>query len=86
MGATRLPALTRRRLPLRRWVPYALLGVGSMLSIGAARFVASTAEARSQATFQANAQETRQQIQVGLSAYLEVVRAGTALIAARPID
>lgn len=78
----RLPAWTRRRLPLRRWVPYALLGLGSMLSIGAARVVASTAEAQSQATFQTNAQETRHQIQGGLSAYLEVVRAGTALIAA----
>jgi CHASE1-domain containing sensor protein len=65
-------------LTLRRWVPYLLLALGCQLSLGAAWFVSSTAEARARTAFQVDAQETRQQIQSGLNAYIEVVRAGTA--------
>src|SRR5688500_12881312 len=79
---TALPAEIRRRLSLRRWVPYALLVLGCQVSLGAAWFVSSTDEARARTAFQAKAQQTRQQIQSGLNAYIEVVRAGTALLAA----
>jgi signal transduction histidine kinase/CheY-like chemotaxis protein len=79
---TALPAEIRRRLTLRRWVPYALLVLGCQLSLGAAWFVSSTDEARARTAFQARAQQTRQRIQSALNAYVEVVRTGTALLAA----
>ena len=63
-------------------MPYALLVLGCQVSLGAAWFVSSTDEARARGDFQARAQQTRQQIQSGLNAYVEVVRAGTALLAA----
>ena len=52
------------------------------MSFGAAWFVSATEEARARTAFQADAQEIRQQIQSGLNAYIEVIRAGTALLAA----
>ena len=83
MNKIALPAEIRRRLSLRRWVPYALLVLGCQVSIGAAWFVSSTDELRARTAFQARAQQTRQQIQSALNAYIEVVRAGTALLAAK---
>ena len=48
----------------------------------AAWFVASTDEVQARTKFQASAQETQQRIQNGLDSYVEVVRAGAALLAA----
>jgi len=79
---TPVPGGMRRGLSLRPWVPYVLLALGCQLSIGAAWFVSSTDEARARTAFEADAHETRDQIQSGLNAYIEVVRAGTALLAA----
>jgi signal transduction histidine kinase/ActR/RegA family two-component response regulator len=62
-------------------VPYLLLAIGCGLSLGVASFVSSAEEARAQAAFLAEAQRTQQQIQNGVNAYVEVVRAGTALLA-----
>lgn len=76
---TRAP---RRGFSLRRWVPYALLALGAQFSVGAAWFVSSTERAEARASFVADAQETRQQIQNALDSYVEVVRAGTALLTA----
>ena len=61
-------------------MPYVLLAIGCQLSLGAALYVASTEEARAQAAFVADAQRTHQQIANGFNAYIEVVRAGTALL------
>jgi signal transduction histidine kinase/ActR/RegA family two-component response regulator len=72
----------RRRLLLRRWIPHVFLVVGCTLSFSAAWFVTSTATARAQAAFLADARHTRQQIQAALDAYVEVIRAGAALLSA----
>src|SRR5688572_28313971 len=56
--------------------------VGCTLSIVATWFVTSTATARAQASFLADSRQTRQQIQAGLDAYVEVIRAGAALLSA----
>ena len=69
-------------MALRRWVPYTLLVAACVLSFEAAAYVSATAEARRHADFQADADETRHQIEVRLNTYIEVVRAGTALLAA----
>jgi CHASE1-domain containing sensor protein len=61
-----------------------LLVFGCQLSLGASWFVASTEEARARAAFQADAQEIGRQIQNGLTSYMEVVRAGSALFAVSP--
>jgi signal transduction histidine kinase len=63
-------------------VPYLLVAVTCTLAVLAAVYATSTAEYRRQAAFMAEAAETRQQIQVRLNTYIELVRAGTALLAA----
>ena len=70
------------RLALRRWVPYLLLAVTALLSVYAAFYVSSSAEARRRSEFLAAAAETRTQIEVRLDTYIEVVRAGAALLGA----
>jgi signal transduction histidine kinase len=72
----------RRRIALRRWVPYGLLAVACALSAYAAFYVSSTAEERRGNQFFADAQETRNRLQTRLGTYVEVVRHGTALLAA----
>ena len=72
----------RRRIALRRWVPYLLVAVTCTLAVLAAVYAAASAEYRRQAAFLADADETRHQIQVRLNTYIELVRAGTALLAA----
>ena len=78
---TKLPVGIRWRLLLWRWLPRLLLTLGCLLSLGATWFVTSTEEAGARAAFQTAAEVTRQQIQSGLNTYIEVVRAGTALLA-----
>ena len=77
----RLSVQMHRRLSLQPWVPRLLLLFGCQLSLGAAWFVTSTEQAQARTRFQADARDTARQIQTGLDAYLELVRAGTALLA-----
>ena len=74
--------LGKRQITLRRWVPYGLFLVACALSVYAAFYVSSTAEARRRDQFFADAQETRQRIDGRLDTYVQVVRDGTALLAA----
>ena len=75
---------TLRRLFLRRSVPYGLFSLACGLSIAASSYLSSTAaattEARTRSDFLTDAQQTARQIQVGLNAYFEVVRAGAVLL------
>jgi signal transduction histidine kinase len=72
----------KRQITLRRWVPYGLFLVACALSVYAAHYVAATAEERRQDQFVADAQETRRRIEARLETYVQVVRDGTALLAA----
>jgi signal transduction histidine kinase/ActR/RegA family two-component response regulator len=56
--------------------------VTSVLAVYAAAYVSATAESRRSDEFMADAEETRTQIGLRLETYVEVVRAGTALLAA----
>ena len=67
---------------MRRWVPYTLFVVACALSAYAASYVSSTDEERQRDQFFTDAQETRNRIEVRLDTYVEVVRDGTALLAA----
>lgn len=89
MTAEQRSTLTRRRLALRGWMPYVLLAAACALSVAAAWYVSMTTKAQSEAKlsadqtkFQTDAEKTRQQIEFRLNAYVEVVRAAAALIAA----
>jgi signal transduction histidine kinase/ActR/RegA family two-component response regulator len=62
-------------------VPYLLLAVGCQLSVGSAWFVSSTEQDQAHAAFLADAKQTYQQIQSGVEAYVELVRASAALLA-----
>jgi signal transduction histidine kinase len=63
-------------------VPYTLFVVACALSAYAAFYVSSTDEERQRDQFFTDAQETRNRIEVRLDTYIEVVRDGTALLAA----
>jgi signal transduction histidine kinase len=83
------PVLIHRRLPLRRWIPYALFLVGCVLSVAASWYVSASARAQQQtefaaerATFESDAAQIRQQIGFRLGIYMEVVHGAAALIAA----
>ena len=89
MSTERPATLSPRRLALRRWTPYALLVVGCVLSTAASWYVAATARDHIEAEviadetkFKTDAEKTRQQIEFRLATYIEVVRAGAALIGA----
>ena len=78
-----------RDLPLRAGMPYVLLGVACALSVGAYWYVSSTASAEmvadvvaDQRRFETEADKVRQEIEFRLTTYIEVVRAGAALIRA----
>ena len=71
----------RRPLSMRRWTPALLLALGCLLSFGVSWFVHATEVARARAAFEADAQDTRRQIQNALDTYVEVIRAATALLA-----
>jgi signal transduction histidine kinase len=59
-----------------------LFTVACVLSVHAAFYVSSTTESRRREQFVADAQETRNRIEMRLRTYVEVVRDGTALLAA----
>ncbi|HEY5619089.1 MAG TPA: CHASE domain-containing protein [Vicinamibacterales bacterium] len=71
----------RRRLSLRRWVPYAVLLVSCLLTVTIGLYVAITIDARARAPFLNSAEGTRQQIEGRVNTYLEVTRAAAALFA-----
>ena len=64
----------------RRGIPWALLLVGSSLSVAAAWYMASTADARQRSRFLADGQKAGNEIQVRLSSRVDVVRATAALL------
>lgn len=74
--------LGKRQITLRRWVPYGILVVACALSVYAAYYVSTTMEERRRDQFFADAQETRRRIEARLDTYVQVVRDGTALLAA----
>ena len=83
------PVLAHRRLPLRRWIPYALFLAGCVLSALASWYVSASARAQQQtefiaerATFDSDAAQIRQQIGFRLGIYMEVVHAAAALVGA----
>ena len=63
-------------------MPYGLFIVACALSAYAAFYVSTTAEERGREQFFADAQETRRRIESRLDTYVQVVRDGTALLAA----
>jgi len=67
-------------------VPYGLFVLAYGLSIAVSWYLSSTAadtaEDRARVEFDADAQQTRRQIQAGLNSYFEVVRAGAVLLSA----
>ena len=67
---------------MRRSVPYALLIIACLLSLGATWYVTATTEAQERATFLTDAAETRHEVQARLDTYIEVIRAGAALLGA----
>ena len=78
------------RLAVRRWVPYAVLIGGCLLTLGVAGYISVTARARTEAdllarhaTFLNDAESTREQLEARVSVYLELLRAGAALLATR---
>jgi signal transduction histidine kinase len=78
-----------RRFTVRRWVPYSVLAITCALTALAGWYVSATMAERdradllvSRARFVNDAEKTRQQIEVRLNTYLEVIRAGAALMAA----
>ena len=79
-----------RRFALRRWVPFAVFAGACVLSAGASWYVSVTTAARAQAqlraenaTFLNDAHKTREQLSARVNVYLEVLRAGAALLATR---
>ena len=87
MTAEQHLALIRRRLLLRGWIPYALLALACALSVAASWYVDRTARARMEvksiadnATFRTDAEKIRQQIEFRLNTYVEIARAGAALL------
>ncbi len=77
------PAARWLRFVTRRWMPGTLLAVACLLSVLASRYVASTTQARARAQFLTEATQVRDRIQFGLAGYVDVVRTGAALLAAR---
>src|SRR5262245_51426430 len=77
-----LAAVPWRRHTLRRWVPYALVGLACALSVAASWYVASTNEGRMRTEFLSDAESARQQIQGRIDAHLDLLRAGSALLTA----
>ena len=66
---------------MQRWIPYALLSVASLLAIASARYVMATTETQAEVEFQTDSEDARRQILVRINTYVEVVRAGAALLA-----
>lgn len=78
------------RLAVRPWVPYAVLIGGCLLTLGVAGYISVTARARTEAdllarhaTFINDAENTREQLEARVNVYLELLRAGAALLATR---
>lgn len=72
-----------RQLPLHASVPYAVLALALALTVIGTAYVARTNEARDVLRFRAAADETRRLIDIRLNTYIELLRAGSALFAAK---
>ena len=71
-----------RWFAIRRTIPFALLLVGTVLAIGAARYAVSTGEARLSAAFLGDAAKARHDVEARLNSHFDVVRATGALLTA----
>jgi signal transduction histidine kinase len=71
----------RRRLSLRRWVPFAVLALGGMLTAFTVISLSLTEEARARAAFESDTLETWKNVNSGLDRLVEVARLSTALLA-----
>jgi CHASE1-domain containing sensor protein len=72
----------RRRLSLRRWIPFAVLALGTTLTAAAVISLSVTEEARASAAFESDAFDTWHNVDSGLDRVVEVARVATALLAA----
>ena len=71
----------RRRLSLRRWVPFAVLALGGTLTAFTVISLSITEEVRARAAFESDTLETWQNVNSGLERLVEVARVATALLA-----
>ncbi len=80
MKAVKQPTI-RRRLSLRRWVPFAVLALGGTLTAFMVISLSLTEEVRARAAFESDTLETWQNVNSGLERLIEVARVATALLA-----
>jgi len=71
----------RRRLSLRRWVPFAVLALGGTLTAVTVISLSLTEEVRARAAFESDTLETWHNVNSGLERLVEVARVSTALLA-----
>jgi signal transduction histidine kinase/ActR/RegA family two-component response regulator len=71
-----------RRFLLRRWVPYAVLSSGLILTLLLAYYVTRTTRAGEELRLATVVDESRHLVQIRLDTYVELLRAGAALFAA----
>jgi signal transduction histidine kinase len=71
----------RRRLSLRRWVPFAVLALGGTLTAVTVISLSLTEEVRARAAFESDTLETWHNVNSGLGRVVEVARMSTALLA-----
>ena len=71
-----------RRFLLRRWVPYAVLSAGLVLTALLAYYVTRTTRAGEEVRLATAVDEGRHLVQIRLDTYVELLRAGAALFAA----
>lgn len=65
----------------RRWIPYLVLVVTLLLTIGATHYVATTTDARDRLRFENAVQRTQDNIQNRLETYMALLRAGSGFFA-----
>src|SRR4030095_7142535 len=73
-----------QRFPRRTFVPYVVLVVGLLFTLFATYYVAKTTEAKDLASFNNSVQDINHLVKGRPRLYMELLRAGTGLFAARP--
>ena len=81
MGKEVKQPLIRRKLSLRRWVPFAVLALGGTLTAFTVISLSLTEEVRARAAFESDTLETWHNVNSGLERVVEVARVSTALLA-----
>jgi signal transduction histidine kinase/ActR/RegA family two-component response regulator len=71
-----------RRFLLRRWLPYAVLSAGSLLTVALTYYVTRTTRAGEELRLGTVVDEARHLVEIRLDTYVELLRAGAALFAA----